>query len=65
MDTQPFLIALAQGHQSQLRQVDFSAADLTTLDPATVQYSEYDSSKKDLVNRRTPRSGFHTVACTG
>lgn len=63
LDTQSFLIASAQGDQSELRQVDFSAADLATLDPATVQYSIYDDAKQDLVNRRTPRSGFHHVAC--
>jgi hypothetical protein len=65
LDTQSFLIASAQGDQSELRQVDFSAADLATLDSATVQYSEYDDAKQDLVNRRTPRSGFHNVACAG
>jgi hypothetical protein len=65
LEDQPFLIASAQGHQRQLRQVDFSAADLATLDPATVQYSDYDAAKRDLVNRRTPRSGFHKVACAG
>ena len=65
LDTHPFLIASAQGDQSELRQVDFSAADLAALDPATVQYSEYDDAKQDLVNRRTPRSGFHHVACAG
>jgi hypothetical protein len=28
-----------------------------------VQYSDYDDATQDLVNRRTPRSGFHHVAC--
>ncbi|WP_041795554.1 hypothetical protein [Modestobacter italicus] len=63
LDTQSFLIASAEGTQSELRQVDFSAADLATLDPETVQYSDYDDAAQDLVNRRTPRSGFHQVAC--
>jgi len=65
LDTQPFLIASAEGTQSELRQVDFSAADLTALDPETVQYSEYDDGTQDVVDRRTPRSGFHDVACAG
>jgi len=50
-------IALGRGKQSELRQVDFTAADLKLLDVGTVQYS--DSTNKHQV----PMATFHSVAC--
>lgn len=54
---QLLLIALVDGHQSQLRQVSFTAADLAALAPGTVLYSV------GLTNRRVNIAGFRGVAC--
>ena len=66
--SEAFLIASAQGEQSELRQVDFSARDLAELaasGPDVVQYSTYEAgSDEGLVDRRTSRAHFHELACS-
>jgi len=68
LTSQAFLIASAEGSQSELRQVDFSAGDLAELaaaGPDTVQYSAYDAdSPEGFVSHRTSRAEFHDVACS-
>ncbi len=51
------MIASGQGHQSQLRQVDFTVADLESLDADTVLYTDVTG------HPRVPSSTFHSVAC--
>ncbi|WP_175442380.1 hypothetical protein [Humibacillus sp. DSM 29435] len=51
------MIASGQGHQSQLRQVDFTVADLESLDVDTVLYTDVTG------HPRVPSSTFHSVAC--
>lgn len=51
------MIASGQGHQSQLRQVDFTVADLESLDADTVLYTDVPG------HPRVPSSTFHSVAC--
>lgn len=60
---QLLLIATARGEQSTLREVDFTAGDLSSLDPGTVQYSSYDIDAQDLVSRRVPVADFRALAC--
>lgn len=57
VDPGELVIASGHGPRSELRQVDFTAADLRSLDGATVLYS-------DLGGRhQVSAPGFHAVAC--
>jgi hypothetical protein len=57
-------IANAWGDQSKLRQVSFTAEELSALDPATVQVTVYDrNSEEALVPLRMPAAELEAWAC--
>ncbi|GGM15050.1 hypothetical protein [Nakamurella endophytica] len=54
-------IGSGRGRDGELWQVDWSVADLRTLDAGTVQYSRFEDGR--TVRHRVDRAGFPAVAC--
>ncbi|MBC3760950.1 hypothetical protein ACUN7V_18155 [Quadrisphaera oryzae] len=69
LDSVEFVIVSASGRQSELRQVDFGAAELASVvaaGPDAVLYSAYDpEGDRGSTPVLTTRAGFHELACAG
>ena len=57
------VIADDRDANSQLSQVDFTVAQLATLTPETVQYSEYDVDE-GTAQVQAPLADFHAITCS-
>ena len=61
--TQPLLTASARGRQGRLGHVAFTAEDLASLDPGTVQHTGRGPEGQPRTSRRDPVASFEDLAC--